>query len=589
MNKVYYLEPDEEITKVIDRIRKSEEAGVVLVVPRGSSISQSTINLKLLKRNASDHGKVIGIVSSDKITNNLADQVGIEVFSKVTEAEKASLNVPVKAEEATSSSLKVNRYKKYDLSKMTEDSELEPEPEDDPDLEEPEEQIEESVPEEEVVVEEIPEEEHEEQSEPEIQAKALDVKKDNEEEEMVVMSPNKKEKRHIKTEGSRKAFLVISSIVLVGLAAAFYVLIPTTEASLILKTSDVEKKSNIFVDKNQAIADPAVFAVPGQLVEVEKSITKEFDSTGKKDIGEKAHGTITISNTVSTKAITVSPGAKVTAADGKIFYIEKGVLVPGKTAQTDISKCHQDAQLNIICDPIPGVVDASVIASENGDKYNIPATTFTVGQLTASSKTTFTGGVTKNVSFVTDEDLAKAEVTIKEEGTTQGKQGLIDKAAEESLKIFEKNIAVEIISQDSNKKINDEADKFQITARVKLMALGFKEDDLRKIMSDLTGQDLTADKMLINADKTELTYEMIEDSMSEGKIKISADFKGKVGPKISSDNIKEGVKNRSYTDAVSYLGKIEGVESVSLKITPKLLNRTSFLTKKIKVDFDYQK
>ncbi|NBQ85027.1 MAG: hypothetical protein EBU03_02740 [Methylophilaceae bacterium] len=118
-NKIYYLEPDEEITKVIDRIRKSEESGVVFVVSRGSTIAQSIINLKLLSRNAAEHGKTIGIVSTDRVTKNLAERLKIPVFAKAAEAEHAELTPALlksveKAPEVDTTPVKVNTYRKYD-------------------------------------------------------------------------------------------------------------------------------------------------------------------------------------------------------------------------------------------------------------------------------------------------------------------------------------------------------------------------------------------------------------------------------------------------------------------------------------------
>jgi len=90
-NKIIYLEPDEDITSVINRIRKSDEDGVILAIPRGGTIGQSAVNLKLLVRNAATLEKSIGLVTNDKITQNLASRLEIKTFSKVSEAETASL------------------------------------------------------------------------------------------------------------------------------------------------------------------------------------------------------------------------------------------------------------------------------------------------------------------------------------------------------------------------------------------------------------------------------------------------------------------------------------------------------------------
>ena len=131
MNQVFYLESDEEITKVIDRIRKSDEDGVVLVIPRGSSMVQSIINLKLLKRTARDLKKGIALVCGDATAEHLAERLEIPIFHKVHEAEQAKLKKAVDTPKTAelpeeevikaggeAEPLEVHTYQKYDLTKL---------------------------------------------------------------------------------------------------------------------------------------------------------------------------------------------------------------------------------------------------------------------------------------------------------------------------------------------------------------------------------------------------------------------------------------------------------------------------------------
>jgi hypothetical protein len=83
--KLVYLESDEEITSVIDKISKASSPEVALVIPRGGNLGQSIVNLKLLKKRSTDLGKDVSLVTTDKISRNLASQVGITVYSRVEE------------------------------------------------------------------------------------------------------------------------------------------------------------------------------------------------------------------------------------------------------------------------------------------------------------------------------------------------------------------------------------------------------------------------------------------------------------------------------------------------------------------------
>ena len=64
--------------------------------------------------------------------------------------------------------------------------------------------------------------------------------------------------------------------------------------------------------------------------------------------------------------------------------------------------------------------------------------------ITALGETT--GGVSREVKLVTEEDLAKAELSIKEETSKLANIDLIESAKKEKLNIFEDSTKSEIIS-----------------------------------------------------------------------------------------------------------------------------------------------
>src|SRR3990167_8114150 len=85
MNEIIYLEPDEEITSVIDKLKVLNPSvkTVSLVIPKGAAILQSVVNLKLLKKQGEVLEKDLSIVTSDRIGRNLASQAGFSVFDNI--------------------------------------------------------------------------------------------------------------------------------------------------------------------------------------------------------------------------------------------------------------------------------------------------------------------------------------------------------------------------------------------------------------------------------------------------------------------------------------------------------------------------
>lgn len=83
--RLLYLEPDEEITSVVRRLRETDATRVVLVVPGRSRATASAVGLRLLARFAADAGRELALVA-DGSTRALAAEAGIAVFATAADA-----------------------------------------------------------------------------------------------------------------------------------------------------------------------------------------------------------------------------------------------------------------------------------------------------------------------------------------------------------------------------------------------------------------------------------------------------------------------------------------------------------------------
>ena len=81
--KTIYLEPDEEITSVVDLLTNTEAKEVALVIPVGAQILQSAVSLKLLKRETGNLSKRVLIVTADQLGQGLAKKANFEVRDKI--------------------------------------------------------------------------------------------------------------------------------------------------------------------------------------------------------------------------------------------------------------------------------------------------------------------------------------------------------------------------------------------------------------------------------------------------------------------------------------------------------------------------
>ena len=79
MQQIIYLDADDDITTVRERLNRTQASRVSLVVPAKSRVFQNLVNLRLLERYASQFGVEITLVTGDPATRDLARGVRIPV------------------------------------------------------------------------------------------------------------------------------------------------------------------------------------------------------------------------------------------------------------------------------------------------------------------------------------------------------------------------------------------------------------------------------------------------------------------------------------------------------------------------------
>jgi hypothetical protein len=89
--RLLYLEPDEEITSVVRRLRETDATRVVLVVPGRSRATASAVGLRLLASFAAEAGRDLALVA-DASTRALAAEAGIAVFATVADVSAGTVS-----------------------------------------------------------------------------------------------------------------------------------------------------------------------------------------------------------------------------------------------------------------------------------------------------------------------------------------------------------------------------------------------------------------------------------------------------------------------------------------------------------------
>ena len=591
MNEIIYLESDDDIASVIGRIKEIEADGVSLMIPRGGTIAQSIVNLKLLKREIEKQNKIISLISADKISRNLASQVGITVHGSVSEARAAKpvKQTPIESDIdyspegtieaaspedlASAGNFKVNRYDENaepisgepeemageDANEDMEPGSLKIEAKENPDME--------------------PEKAEE---EPKNMNKVLP-------ETIVTSNSHAREDEPIRAKlplkpkrvGSRKKplLILISSFVVVALVLS-YIFLPYANASIKLASMDLAKSFEFSVNKSITELNSADLVLPGEEQKTQGDLSKEFPATGTKDEGTKAGGNITFYNQYDSNPQTIADGSLLSAS-GKQFLTVGAVTVPGATLSGG----------NIVAGQIAG----KVIAKEAGDGYNITPAKFTIESFSGEKRmkifgqtsAALSGGTTKQVKVISADDLNKANEALKTDLATTLTDQIQTEVSKSNKKFLTSTLASEQISYETSGKENDEAEKFTAKLSLKISGLSFTESALRQVLTEKIQKEIGDNQMIINKDNASVTYDVGTYDKDKGIVTMTAKYDSKIGKKINPDEIKKNIKNQKYGSAKNYIENIDGVSDVELTTWPSFVSRTPLISGRIHITFGY--
>src|SRR3982751_4813190 len=83
---VIYIDVDDEITSIIDKVENSPHKVVALVLPKRAASLQSIVNMKLLKRSADTADKNAVLITSEQALMPLAGAAGLHVAKNLQSA-----------------------------------------------------------------------------------------------------------------------------------------------------------------------------------------------------------------------------------------------------------------------------------------------------------------------------------------------------------------------------------------------------------------------------------------------------------------------------------------------------------------------
>ena len=361
----------------------------------------------------------------------------------------------------------------------------------------------------------------------------------------------------------RKPALIGIGIALL-LVFLLFIYLFATSATLTLGVSAKESAKSEKITFTKGSTDVSNNEISGKFVTDTQDGKSTIDTTGKKETGDKAKGTVTIFNSADSPR-TFTEGTAITSSNNLEFTLDKSVTVASGSSDP--------------INPKSGQANVTVTASKFGTSYNLPSgTKFTIGELStvaAKNDDAFSGGTTKNVSVVAKADIDKL--------TKQLTSDLEKKAREElSKQVTSDSVLLPVFSSEDfskksfSKDADDEAQQVSLTAEIEFTGIIYSKKDLISFAKDSfqkeLGPNLVIDEKNLSLDVKD--FEKTDDGVS-GTMEITAILL----PKIDEKSLASEIAGKSLSDAQRRLEGLPKVETVEIRISPSI----PFLPKRLPI------
>lgn len=533
--KMVFVQIDEEITSIFDKIERLAYKEIYLVIPKRSVILQSIVNLKILKQKLDEGGKTLFVITNDPNGMKLSHQAGIKVFDhfesdevqkddKENNSDQSALIRPMVA---TS-----NDVDDYSPSRLPQKKSTIFE-----------------------VVRNIKAGE-----------RGFSLKS--------YLKQRKANKANFYVPGVNKKIIsafVFGSVLVFAIIS--YVALPGATINIVPASAVVTKAVNINLEENTNDSN----TLKAHMVESEVEYSISHHASGTKSKGVNASGILTIYN-VSNKNWPLLTETRFQTELGIVFRIKEGVTVPA----------NGELEVSVTADTL----DANGIAV--GERGNIgPSKFFLPGlkedsrtQLYAESFAYMTGGTTDVSTYITEEDLIaaseKLETELEEKALSALRKEVLAKSAELglSLALLEDSDLIQYGTAKIDlpyELLNEETESFEVGGSMTIKGVAYDSEALSSVLKSEMTSTKTPGKVLVRIDENSISINVFEVNTVRNIYKFTAQIQGieeyEIDPELEGgaalgEKIKEHIAGKAVEEAENYIQNLPEVNSVEIKMWP---------------------
>ena len=371
--------------------------------------------------------------------------------------------------------------------------------------------------------------------------------------------------------GGKAILIPAGIIVLFVILIVFYFFVNKATIVLSIDGKRTDKTQNITFSKNPT--DPSRSIIQAEFISVSEDGSVSTQSTGKKEVGDRARGTVTIFNNDSSPK-TLSSGTTITSSNGLDFTLDKSVTV-------------SSASGDIFSGTTPGKANVNVTSSKIGQEYNLPSNTkLTIGgansSTAAKNDNAFSGGTKKEVTVVSKDDIAKLLEDLPRNLEGKARNDLSKKVSDDKvlLPVF---ISATVSKKHFDKNTNDEAKQVTLKGSVNFEGIAYKKNDATNFANELLKTSISGD---LTVDPNNIKVQVKDIKETKGEVNANITIAGSLVPKIDEGKFSKEVSGKSFSDAEEIFKKIPQISDVEIKLSfniPFFPKRLPFSSKNVKI------
>jgi hypothetical protein len=544
---VIYVDVDDEITAIIDKVRSSEQRIVALVLPKRATMMQSIVNMKLLKRSAESAKKHVVLITSEVGLLPLAAGVGIRVAKSLQSRPEVPVVAgvaPGVAADDDEDAVDMNNLADQPLDKKQPiaayagpltgtDANRAGGPDDEDPID-----FDNTAP-----------------AAAGIGMGSLASKKGASKPDSKLKIPNFNKFR---------LWLVIGGVAILVIGVLTYVALAVMpKATIAIKTDSEAIDTNIGIglDTEAATLDLEDMVVPAEAASVQKSAAQTVDATGSINKGERASGQITLKNCSKSDNPIVIPAGSGFSSDGMTFISQASVSVPDSNYSGG-GNCKNDGS---------GQNTVTVIAQKAGAAYNLSARAYAIanGLSNVTAKgTDMSGGTDVIVKTVQQADIDAAKQKIVSDDASAIKLELTQKLEDQNLFViddtFRPGDAPEVTT---DVPVGTEAEKVTVTAKTTYTLLGASQDDLKKVIKSQVDEKIDTKRQdILDYGLDEANFRV--ESAQATATTVTLQATSIAGTDINLNDVKKQVAGKKANDAKEIINAYPGVTNVDVKYSP---------------------